>query len=74
MGGLVAVVLQLVGIELVEAGEAADEARRIIELSGELSSDRTAARTRVVLERLQPYAAVPAVCSVLAEHGHLPLT
>ncbi|MEU1022203.1 helix-turn-helix transcriptional regulator [Streptomyces sp. NPDC005900] len=57
-----------------EPEQAAEEAQRIIELSGELSSDRTAARTRVVLKRLQPYAAVPEVRSVLAEHGHLLLT
>ncbi len=57
-----------------EPEQAAEEAQRIIELSGELSSDRTAARTRVVLKRLQPYAAVPEVRNVLAEHGHLLLT
>jgi transcriptional regulator with XRE-family HTH domain len=64
-------------VALADANEperAAEEAQRIIELSGELSSDRTAARTRVVLERLQPYAAVPEVRTVLAEHGHLLLT
>ncbi|MFD0555289.1 helix-turn-helix domain-containing protein [Streptomyces rectiviolaceus] len=61
-------------VALADANEperAAAEAQRIIALSGELASDRTAARTRVVLERLQPYAAVPEVRDVLNAHGHL---
>ncbi|MFH8986987.1 helix-turn-helix domain-containing protein [Streptomyces sp. NPDC017940] len=54
-----------------EPEQAAAEAQRVIALAGELSSERTATRTRVVLERLQPFAAVPEVRSVLAEHRHL---
>lgn len=61
-------------VALADAGEpeqAADEARRVIALSGELSSQRTADRTRVVLQRLVPCASVPEVRSVLTEHGRL---
>lgn len=54
-----------------EPEQAAAEAQRVIDLSGDLSSDRTAARTRVVLQRLQPFAEVPEVRRLLAEHGHL---
>ncbi|MEU6394831.1 transcriptional regulator [Streptomyces sp. NPDC046939] len=61
-------------VALADAGEpeqAADEARRVIALSGDLSSQRTTDRTRVVLQRLAPYASVPEVRSVLTDHGHL---
>jgi hypothetical protein len=54
-----------------EPEQAAAEALRVIELSGDLTSDRTASRTRVVLERLQEYDDVPEARTVLAEHGHL---
>lgn len=54
-----------------EPEQAAAEALRVIELSGDLTSDRTASRTRVVLERLREYDDVPEVHTVLAEHGHL---
>lgn len=54
-----------------EPEQAAEEAVRVIELSGDLASDRTAARTRTVLQRLQPFEDVPEVRAVLAEHGHL---
>lgn len=54
-----------------EPEQAAEEAVRVIELSGDLASDRTAARTRAVLQRLQPFEDVPEVRTVLAEHGHL---
>ncbi|MFD9075462.1 helix-turn-helix transcriptional regulator [Streptomyces lasiicapitis] len=54
-----------------EPEQAAAEAERIIALSGDLSSDRTAMRTRVVLERLQPFASVPEVRTVLTEHSRL---
>jgi transcriptional regulator with XRE-family HTH domain len=54
-----------------EPEQAAAEALRVIELSGDLASDRTASRTRVVLERLREYDDVPEVHTVLAEHGHL---
>ena len=54
-----------------EPEQAAAEAVRVLELSAELASDRTAARARVVLRRLRPFADVPAVRTVLAEYGHL---
>lgn len=54
-----------------EPEQAAEEAVRVIELSGDLTSDRTASRTRTVLERLQQYEDVPEVRTVLDEHGHL---
>lgn len=54
-----------------EPEQAAAEAQRVIELSGDLTSDRTAVRTRTVLERLREYDDVPEVRAVLAEHGHL---
>ncbi|MBR7678370.1 transcriptional regulator, partial [Streptomyces daliensis] len=56
-----------------EPEQAAAEAQRIIESSAALSSDRTAARTRVVLERLRPFP-VPEVRALLDQHGHLLLT
>lgn len=54
-----------------EPEQAAEEALRVIELSGDLTSDRTAVRTRAVLERLKPFGEVPEVRAVLADHGHL---
>lgn len=54
-----------------EPEQAAAEAQRVIELSGDLTSDRTASRTRTVLLRLQAFGDVPEVRTVLAEHGHL---
>ncbi|MGW2781056.1 helix-turn-helix domain-containing protein [Streptomyces populi] len=56
-----------------EPEQAAAEAQRVIELSGDLTSDRTASRTRAVLMRLQAFDDVPEVRTVLAEHGHLML-
>ncbi|MFF8810863.1 helix-turn-helix domain-containing protein [Streptomyces pactum] len=54
-----------------EPEQAAEEARRVIEASGDLSSERTAERSRNVLRRLQDFADVPEVREVLADHGHL---
>ncbi|MDT0476890.1 helix-turn-helix transcriptional regulator [Streptomyces sp. DSM 41014] len=54
-----------------EPEQAAAEALRVVELSRELSSTRTAARVRAVLERLTEYDDVPEVRDVLAGHGHL---
>ncbi|MFF4828241.1 helix-turn-helix domain-containing protein [Streptomyces sp. NPDC001312] len=54
-----------------EPEQAAVEALRVIELSGDLASDRTATRTRTVLERLREHEDVPDVWAVLTEHGHL---
>ncbi|MFE7648664.1 helix-turn-helix domain-containing protein [Streptomyces phaeoluteigriseus] len=54
-----------------EPEQAAAEALRVIELSGDLASDRTAVRTRIVLERLREYDDVAEVRAVLDAHGHL---
>jgi transcriptional regulator with XRE-family HTH domain len=54
-----------------EPEQAAAEALRVIELSGDLTSDRTAVRTRAVLERLREFDDVPEVRAVLDAHGHL---
>ncbi|WP_030566277.1 helix-turn-helix domain-containing protein [Streptomyces aureocirculatus] len=54
-----------------EPEQAAAEAQRVIALAGDLSSDRTATRTRVVLERLKSFGSVPEVRSVLTEHERL---
>ncbi|GHJ42042.1 transcriptional regulator [Streptomyces sp. TS71-3] len=54
-----------------EPEQAAEEARRVIEASGDLSSERTAERARVVLRRLEECDHVPEVGEVLTDHGHL---
>jgi hypothetical protein len=54
-----------------EPEQAAREAQRIIELTGELSSERATDRTRTVLHRLMEYDEVPEVHDVLTAHGHL---
>nr|WP_145490531.1 MULTISPECIES: helix-turn-helix transcriptional regulator [Streptomyces] len=54
-----------------EPEQAAEEARRVIDTSGDLSSERTAERARTVLHRLKEYKDVPEVREVLADHGHL---
>ncbi|WP_242440749.1 hypothetical protein [Streptomyces sp. CB02923] len=48
-----------------EPEEAASTAERVIRLSASVSSDRTAARVRVVLERLESFRDVPEVRAVL---------
>ncbi|GGR74293.1 hypothetical protein GCM10010236_31030 [Streptomyces eurythermus] len=61
-------------VALADANEperAAEEARRVIEASGDLSSERTADRARTVLRRLQAYEDVPEARAVPADHGHL---
>ncbi|MGW1605002.1 helix-turn-helix domain-containing protein [Streptomyces eurythermus] len=54
-----------------EPEQAAEEARRVIDASGDLSSERTAHRARTALRRLQAYEDVPEARAVLADHGHL---
>ncbi|WNI17310.1 helix-turn-helix transcriptional regulator [Actinacidiphila sp. ITFR-21] len=56
-----------------EPEQAAHEARRVIELSADLPSERTAERTRVVLHRLAEHEDVPEVHDLLTTHGHLAL-
>ncbi|MEU1131233.1 hypothetical protein ABZ383_15455 [Streptomyces sp. NPDC005900] len=57
-----------------EPEQAAEEARRVIDTSGDLSSERTAERARTVLHRLKEYEDVPEARDVLADYGHLLLT
>ncbi|MFJ4717456.1 helix-turn-helix domain-containing protein [Streptomyces sp. NPDC088785] len=54
-----------------EPEQAAAEARAIIALAGDLTSARTAERTRVVLRRLMEYDSVPEVGAVLRDYGYL---
>ncbi|WP_328731127.1 helix-turn-helix domain-containing protein [Streptomyces caniferus] len=61
-------------VALVDANEperAAEEARRVIDTSGDLSSERTAERARTVLHRLKGFEDVPEAREVLADYGHL---
>ncbi|MCA2226785.1 hypothetical protein [Nonomuraea aurantiaca] len=51
-----------------EPEEAAKTARRMLELSADVASDRTADRARVVLDRLEPYDSVPEVRELLASY------
>ncbi|CAL9379446.1 helix-turn-helix domain-containing protein [Streptomyces sp. enrichment culture] len=54
-----------------EPEQAAEEARRVIDASGDLSSERTAERARTVLHRLKDYEDVPEAREVLTDFGHL---
>ncbi|MFF8650435.1 helix-turn-helix domain-containing protein [Streptomyces griseoluteus] len=54
-----------------EPEQAAEEARQVIHTSGDLSSERTAARARAVLHRLKEYDHVPEARDVLTDYGHL---
>ncbi|MEU6605197.1 helix-turn-helix domain-containing protein [Streptomyces shenzhenensis] len=54
-----------------EPEQAAEEARRVVSASVDMTSDRTASRARVVLQRLRDFAGVPEVGNLLHEHGHL---
>ncbi|MEV6511463.1 helix-turn-helix domain-containing protein [Streptomyces sp. NPDC051642] len=61
-------------VALADANEperAAEEARQVIDASGDLSSERTAERTRTVLRRLKEYEDVPEAREVLTDYGHL---
>ncbi|MFF8531012.1 helix-turn-helix transcriptional regulator [Streptomyces sp. NPDC015532] len=51
-----------------EPEEAAAVAERVISLASDIPSERTAERVRVILRRLQDFADVPEVASLLAEH------
>ncbi|MBV2355654.1 helix-turn-helix domain-containing protein [Streptomyces sp. J2-1] len=57
-----------------EPEQAAEEARRVIDTSGDLSSERTADRARKVLHRLREFEDVPEAREVLNDYGHLLLT
>ncbi|MFI8349285.1 helix-turn-helix domain-containing protein [Streptomyces sp. NPDC085596] len=54
-----------------EPEQAAEEARKVIDTSGDLSSERTATRARAVLHRLKEYEDVPEAREVLTDYGHL---
>lgn len=51
-----------------EPEEAASVAKRVISLSSDVASERTAERIRVILRRLEDYADVPEVAALLAGH------
>lgn len=54
-----------------EPEQAAGEARRVVSASVDMTSDRTASRARVVLQRLRDFEGVPEVRDLLHDHGHL---
>ncbi|MEU8121495.1 helix-turn-helix transcriptional regulator [Spirillospora sp. NPDC049024] len=63
-----ALYLSWLAVALVDANEpeeAARTARRMLDLSADFASDRTAQRNRVVLTKLEPYGDVPEVREVL---------
>ncbi|MFJ9963963.1 helix-turn-helix transcriptional regulator [Streptomyces avermitilis] len=67
----VALYLSWLAVALADANEpeeAAAVAERVIDLSSGITSERTAERVRVILRRLQEFADVPEVASLLAEH------
>ncbi len=61
-------------VALADANEperAAEEARRVISASADMTSDRTVSRARVVLQRLGDFEKVPEVRGLLHDHGHV---
>lgn len=63
-----ALYLSWLAVALVDANEpeeAASVAARVLDLSADVTSERTAARSRVVLAKLEPFRAVPEVREVL---------
>lgn len=54
-----------------EPEQAAAEGRHVLELSGGVASERTAARCRTVLRRLSDFPTVPQAAELLADYGHL---
>lgn len=54
-----------------EPEEAARTAQRMLEMSADVASDRTAGRAQVVLRRLHTYQSVPQVRELLATYQHL---
>ncbi len=52
-----------------EPEEAAAVAERVISISADVASERTAERVRVVLDRLSDFADVPEVAALLADHA-----
>lgn len=67
-----ALYLSWLAVALVDANEpeeAANAARRMLDLAANFASDRTAERSRVVLAKLEPFRDVPQVREVLDEHA-----
>ncbi|MFE2332089.1 helix-turn-helix transcriptional regulator [Streptomyces coelicoflavus] len=67
-----ALYLSWLAVALVDANEpeeAAAVAERMISISADVASERTAERVRVVLARLRDFADVPEVASLLADHA-----
>lgn len=54
-----------------EPEQAAAEAHHVLTAAADMTSERTADRSRVVLRRLAEYADVPEVRALLSEHGHM---
>ncbi|WP_342776504.1 hypothetical protein [Streptomyces diacarni] len=66
-----ALYLSWLAVAYADANEpeaAAGTAERVIGLSSDVTSERTAERVRVVLKSLRRYADVPEVAELLAEH------
>ncbi len=58
-------------VALADANEpeaAAETAERVITLSADVASERTAERVRVVLDRLEAFSEIPEVASLIAEY------
>ncbi|MFC4052950.1 hypothetical protein ACFOY4_24950 [Actinomadura syzygii] len=67
-----ALYLSWLAVALVDANEpeeAAKTARRMLDLSADSASERTAQRGRIVLTKLEPYRQVPEVREVLDTHA-----
>ncbi|MCS0635666.1 helix-turn-helix domain-containing protein [Streptomyces sp. LP05-1] len=67
----IALYLSWLAVALLDANEpeeAASVAERVITLSSEITSERTAQRVNLLLHRLQKYADVPKVSALLAGH------
>ena len=67
-----ALYLSWLAVALVDANEpeqAAKTARRMLDLSADSASDRTAQRGRIVLTTLEPYRHIPEVREVLDAHA-----
>ncbi|MFI0485419.1 hypothetical protein [Actinomadura sp. 9N215] len=67
-----ALYLSWLAVALVDANEpeeAAQAARRMLDLTADLASDRTTQRGRIVLTKLEPYRNIPEVREVLDVHA-----
>ncbi|WP_344888327.1 hypothetical protein [Actinomadura meridiana] len=67
-----ALYLSWLAVALVDANEpeeAAQAARRMLDLTADFASDRTAKRARIVLSKLEPYRDIPEVREVLDGHA-----